>query len=113
MESFDLDNIRMNVIQTAPNGVVNQDTIFNFTQEGNLVHATYSGGKIIRGFLVGKLNGDMLHFSYCQIQADHRLDNGVSKCKLSKNPTGKIVLTEHFEWNSREGESGINIFEQI
>ena len=113
MESFDLDLIRMTVIQTAPNGVVNHETIFNFRQEGNLVHAAYSGGKIIKGFLVGKLHGDMLEFSYCQIQSNHRLDNGVSQCKLSKNPAGKIVLTEHFEWKSRDGESGINIFEQL
>ena len=52
-EMIDLNNIKMNVIETAENGVVNKDTIFDFTQKDNYVEVKYSGGKIKNGFLVG------------------------------------------------------------
>ncbi|WP_420322105.1 hypothetical protein [Flagellimonas sp.] len=111
---FNLDQIRMHVTQTAENGVVNQETLFHFTQEGDIVHATYSGGKVTQGFLVGKLQGSTLKFSYCQLQTDGQLDNGSSVGELSTTDNGKIRLTEHFEWQSRpENSKGINVFEEI
>lgn len=41
-----LDKVRMNVIQTPEKGVVNELTIFIFSQTDNSVSATYSGGQI-------------------------------------------------------------------
>ncbi len=111
---FCLDNVKMNVIQTADNGIVNHETIFLFSQNKNTISAKYAGGKILMGFLVGKFTTDnQFAFSYCQMQTDGTLDNGVSLCELSKNESGKIILTEHFEWKSRPGEFGTNIFQEI
>ncbi len=110
---FDLNNIQMNVVQTAGNGVVNHETLFNFSQKSNQVQAEYSGGQIAKGFLVGNLKGAVLEFSYCQLQNDGKLDNGISQAELSRSSGGKLRLTEHFEWKSRPGETGINIFEQL
>lgn len=113
-EPINLDGVRMNVIKTAENGVVNQETIFYFSQKNGIVSAEYQGGKIIKGFLVGKLpTPNQLEFSYCQMQIDGKLDNGVSTCQLSKNENGKITLTEHFEWKSRPGEFGTNVFQEL
>lgn len=109
-----LDKVKMNVIKTAENGVVNHETIFLFSQKNDLVLAEYAGGKIRQGFLVGQLSAEnQLTFSYCQMQTDGTLDNGVSICELSKNENGKITLTENFEWKSRPGEFGTNIFQEI
>ncbi|MBO0324250.1 hypothetical protein J0X14_18210 [Muricauda sp. CAU 1633] len=103
----------MNVVQTAKNGVVNELTIFHFSQEGNFVSANYSGGPIRRGYLVGQLNNGMLHFSYCQIRTDGQLDNGKSDCIVSSD-NGKITLEEKFEMNSKDTiEKGTNIFKEI
>jgi hypothetical protein len=41
------------------------------------------------------------------------LDNGGPRSELAISRKGKIRLIEHFEWKSRSGESGINIFEEI
>jgi hypothetical protein len=109
-----LDTVKMNVIKTAENGVVNHETIFLFSQKNDVVSAEYSGGKIRLGFLVGKFPAEnKLEFSYCQMQIDGKLDNGTSLCELSKNENGKITLTEHFEWKSRPGEFGTNIFQEM
>lgn len=107
-----LNNVKMNVIETSENGVVNQDTIFHFKQEGNLVHADYSGGQIEKGYLVGKLINNQLEFTYCQIQFDGVLDNGKSTVELEKL-NGKIRLIEHFEWASRPGVYGTNVFQEL
>lgn len=113
-EAIMLDGIKMNVIKTAENGVVNHETIFHFSQKDGIVSAEYQGGKILKGFLVGKLSiQNQLEFSYCQMQIDGKLDNGVSICQLSKNQNGKITLTEHFEWKSRPGEFGTNVFQEL
>ena len=46
----------MSVRSTAPNGVINANTIFHFQQIENLITAKYEGGKIKTGFLIGKIN---------------------------------------------------------
>jgi hypothetical protein len=108
-----LDGVRMNVIKTDPDGVVNKDTFFLFSQEENIVSASYSGGKIKQGFLIGILNENKLIFSYCQLQKDGNIDNGQSACELSMSENGKLRLTENFTWASREGIAGINVFEEL
>ncbi|MBS0636784.1 MAG: hypothetical protein JSS12_04690, partial [Verrucomicrobia bacterium] len=101
-ESISLDGIRMHVVQTADCGVVNHETVFSFSQKDGLVTAQYQGGKIAQGFLVGKfLAEDQLEFSYCQMQIDGTVDNGVSTCEVEFSLDGKITLIEHFEWKSR------------
>ncbi len=113
MQPVSLDHITMNVIETSRNGVVNKDTIFNFAQRTNIVTAEYRGGKIVKGFLIGVNEYGHLRFSYCQLQTDGKLDTGTSYCDLSITDKGKIRMKEHFEWSSREGENGINIFEEL
>ncbi|MGX1930151.1 hypothetical protein [Flagellimonas sp. 2504JD4-2] len=108
-----LDKIKMTVVETAENGVVNDQTVFEFKQKNNFVEAKYEGGKILAGFLVGVLKDNTLKFSYCQLQTDGVLDNGTSNAELELSANGKIRLIEHFEWSSRPGETGINVFEEI
>lgn len=104
----------MNVVKTDACGVVNHETIFHFSQNDGVVEAVYAGGKIQRGFLVGRFaKNNQLIFSYCQMQIDGKLDNGTSECEVSRNEDGKILLTEHFEWASRPGEFGTNVFQEI
>lgn len=111
---INLDNIHMNVIKTDACGVVNHETIFQFSQKNDVFEAKYAGGKIRQGFLVGRFTTEnQLIFSYCQIQMDGKLDNGASQCEVSKDENGKIMLTEHFEWASRPGEFGTNVFKEI
>ena len=112
MAAFNLDQVRMNVVRTAKAGVVNQDTLFTFQQEHDVVTAEYTGGGVVKGYLVGKLTGDQLNFRYCQLDTQDNLDGGVSSCRLSRTPDGKIRLVEKFKWESRN-ESGENVFEEL
>jgi hypothetical protein len=113
MQMINLNGTKMIVVQTAENGVVNKDTVFTFTQQESTVYGEYIGGKIKKGFLVGRNENRVLTFSYCQLQTDGTIDNGQSSAKLSLDIAGKIILVEHFEWKSRPGERGVNIFQEI
>jgi len=109
---MNLNNVKMNVIETAGNGVVNELTIFTFSQTDNFVSATYSGGQILKGYLVGTLDQDKLSFSYCQLQTNGKMDNGQSECDVLIEDE-KIRLVEHFTWASRNGETRTNIFQEL
>jgi len=60
VKNIQLDKVKMNVIQTAPNGVVNALTIFTFAQQDHFVTASYSGGKIFKGYLASTMVNDKL-----------------------------------------------------
>lgn len=108
---FNLNGLKMNAIQTDPEGVIGAETIFEFSQNDNIVLAEYSGGRIRKGYLVGIIAGSNLNFRYCQVQMDNQLDGGESDCEL-RLKDGLIQIIENFSWESRQG-SGQNIIQQI
>jgi hypothetical protein len=107
---FDLDGCVMHASQTAPNGAINAQTIFRFSQSGNVARAAYSGGRVRFGELIGLVNGAKFEFRYCQVDDQDRLDGGVSQCQLERRDDGGIRIIEHFFWESR-GEAGTNVIE--
>lgn len=110
--AFNLDGHRMHASQTAENGVVNADTIFTFQQSGEWAAASYSGGKVVQGYLVGRVDGSTFTFRYCQHDTDGNLDGGQSSCELERRADGGIRIIERFFWESR-GEDGVNIIEDV
>ena len=107
-----LDNLTMNCSETDDNGVINEDTIFQFRQDGSHVHATYRGGRIEHGFLVGINTGQTFEFRYCQIETDGTLNGGASQCKLRLNEASLVQIIEEFEWETRPG-GGRNVIQEI
>ncbi len=102
----------MRVVSTAKGGEVNNETLFEFAQDGSVVSAQYAGGKIRLGHLVGTMSAEKLRFRYAQVDNTGRLDGGYSTCEIGRTAAGRIQLVEHFKWESRRG-SGTNIFEEI
>ncbi len=107
-----LDGLRMRVVSTAEGGEVNTETLFEFAQDGLVVSARYSGGKVQLGYLVGTIGEEELCFRYAQVDDSGRLDGGHSTCEIRRLADGRIQLLEHFTWDSRAG-SGTNTFEEI
>ncbi|MEX0645684.1 MAG: hypothetical protein WD076_10255, partial [Parvularculaceae bacterium] len=96
----------------AATGVVNPDTNFEIRQSGDIVSAAYAGGAVVKGYLVGLLQGATLEFRYCQIDAQGNLDGGRSLCALTRLGDGRIAMTERFVWESRAA-AGENVFEEL
>lgn len=106
-----LDGLRMNAVQTAPGGVVDRATVFQFHQHDQDVWAEYAGGRVRRGYLVGRIDGARLTFRYCQAQDDGVLDGGRSECEVHRRD-GLVQVVERFQWESRPG-SGENILQEL
>lgn len=102
----------MNAVSTAENGVVNARTEFLFRQVERHVSAEYAGGGVVRGHLVGILDGARLTFRYAQLEQGDVLNSGRSSCEVERTPDGRLRILEHFEWESRPG-GGTNVFEEL
>ena len=48
-------------------GRASAETVFEYHQNGDLIWATYQGGAVRLGFLVGTRDGDTLDFRYSQL----------------------------------------------
>lgn len=88
----------------GPEAEVTQETIFHFGQQGDLVWAEYSGGKVRVGRLVGVINGDRLNHSYVQINSENKINSGEGTSRLVLNEYSKIEIIEEWEWKSQEGK---------
>lgn len=107
-----LDGVTMLVSATAADGVVGGDTRLYFTQRDARVTARYAGGRVLRGWLVGRWDGDVLRFRYAQREDSGMIHAGNSVCVVEDCPDGCLRLFEHFTWNTRSG-SGVNVFDEL
>lgn len=109
---MNVDGLTMFVSSTAANGVVGGDTRLHFSQLGERVFARYSGGSVVRGWLVGRWQGAQLAFRYAQVETDRTIHGGRSLCDVERLPDGRVRVIEHFAWKTRPG-TGTNVFEEL
>lgn len=91
------------------NGEVNEQTIFIYHQKRKLLWAEYSGGNILKGFLIDtvSINGE-LDFVYHHMNQVMQVKTGKCHSVPTILEDGKIELSEKWEWisgNYSEGES--------
>lgn len=108
---LNLDGLSMFVCTTGVGGVVSSETHLHFVQRGGRVAARW-GGRVVRGWLVGRWDGDILRFRYAQREESSGVHGGHSVCEVEGRGDGRIRLIEQFTWSTRPG-SGTNIFEEL
>jgi hypothetical protein len=107
-----LDGRRFRSVGGVPDGDVGPDTIFSYRQEGEVVHASYRGGTVRLGFLVGTRSGDELSFRYSQLRSDGTTATGRCRSRISVLADGRLRLDEAWAWESHAG-SGTSAVEEI
>jgi len=107
-----LGGLTMFVSSTAEAGVIGQGTRLHFIQRGDRVAARYSGGRIARGWLVGRCAANTLSFRYAQRENGREIHGGHSVCELQRLADGRVRVIEHFTWSTRPG-SGVNVFDEV
>jgi hypothetical protein len=107
-----LDGRTMFVSTTAADGVVSGETHLHFTQRGQRVAAQHAGGRVLRGWLVGSWDADILHVRYAQHETLSGIHGGQSVCVVEEREDGRLRLVEHFIWRTRSG-SGTNVFDEL
>ena len=109
---MNLDGKSFQVSAGSEHGVVTSDTRLDLRQKGDRVVGRYRGGTIVRGYLVGRISGVAFRFRYAQRETAGGVHGGDSVCELRQLLDGRLRMTEHFTWDTREG-SGTNVFEEI
>lgn len=100
-------------ISNTENGETSIETIFHYKQVGNIVTATYSGGKIIQGHLIGLVDSfGNIEMRYHQVNEKNELMTGICKSTPEILANGKIRLHEAWEWTSGDKSTGTSIIEE-
>jgi len=101
-----LDGMAMRVVEAAPNAQSGPETVFCFDERAGVVMARYGGGEVTDGWLLGRLSGKELEFSYLQLGRDGVAASGRSTAIIAQDDAGRWQLTERFVWD--RGGSGTN-----
>ena len=100
-------------VSNTCNGEVSEKTIFRYFQQGGIIEATYSGGEIIKGYLIGKFTGaDKLYFSYQHINREMNVHIGEAESTIEKLEDGRLRLNETWCWLNRDKSEGSSVVEE-
>jgi hypothetical protein len=100
-------------ISNTENGETSHETVFLYKQTGNILTSEYSGGKIIKGHLIGLVDGNgKIEMRYHQVNEKGELMTGVCKSIPEILSNGKIRLHENWEWTSGDKSKGSSIIEE-
>jgi molybdopterin synthase catalytic subunit len=113
-EKICLHNRRMRPSMNTINGEVNEDTLFEYFQNGDVIWGTYSGGTITQGVLLGRMarNGD-INFQYLQLNTNNELNTGKSHSATEFLNDGRIILYEDWEWTGNKSGGGRSVIEEV
>jgi hypothetical protein len=101
-------------ISNTPNGQVGGDTLFVYSQNDDMLLATYSGGSIKKGQMIGRVSEDNnLYFVYQHIDTSGRLMSGYCHSTPKVLPDGRIRLHEKWEWTYGGEGKGESVVEEI
>ena len=94
-------------VENTANGEVSSKTFFEYKQEGNILSASYSGGEIVKGTLIGIVNEDgSLQFRYNHVNKKGMIKGGECFSVPEILIDGRIRLHESWRWSDQsEGKS--------
>ncbi len=104
-KELNLNGKKFQSVSNSNNGEVNSSTLFEYRQKENLVWATYHGGEILFGTLSGRIEQNVLVFTY-QHQ-NKKGDFKTGKCKsIIELKDDKLILKEKWEWTCDDYSKG-------
>ncbi|CAM3426666.1 n-acetylglutamate synthase [Flavobacterium chungbukense] len=100
-------------VSNTENGETSNETVFHYKQEGNILTSEYSGGKIIKGHLIGLVDkAGNIEMRYHQVNEKGELMTGFCSSKPEILSNGKIRLNETWQWTSGDLSKGNSIIEE-
>ena len=89
------------LVSSEGTGDVSEDTVFRYSQRGDILTADYSGGVIDYGQILGLVDEDgAIEFRYQHITMKGELMTGICRSKPEVLPNGKLRLHERWKWTS-------------
>lgn len=112
--SINYNDRRFRSVSNSESGEVSAETVFHYHQNGSVVTADYSGGKIVQGNLIAIVDEDgSLDMRYQHINSDGELMTGICTSTPEIMSDGRIRLHEKWQWTCCNGDSGESVIEEI
>ncbi|MBC6998803.1 n-acetylglutamate synthase [Cytophaga sp. FL35] len=107
-------NRKFRPVSNTENAETTEETIFHYQQEENRLFCDYSGGNIIKGHLLGLVDGNgIINMRYHQVNSKGNLMTGTCISTPEKIANGKIRLHEEWQWTSGDCSKGSSILEEL
>lgn len=116
MTSLDLHNRRFIGVVNYDDGDANQDTVFRYYQDGDLVWGSYEGGRIRHGQILARVTSEgKLDMVWQYLNLDDRLVAGTCTSTPELLPDGRYRLNEEWEitLGPAAGQSGKSAIEEM
>ncbi|WP_421876297.1 n-acetylglutamate synthase [Marinoscillum sp.] len=104
---------RFKAVSNSESGEVDSQTLFHYSQEGNVLWAIYQGSQIKLGTITGLVNEDgSLEFSYQHVNEEGSIRSGKCTSTPELLDDGRIKLHEKWQWDGEE-EVGESVVEEV
>lgn len=111
---INFDNRTFRAVKNSENGDASEETIFEYQQAGDLVSATYSGGPVEFGHLIGLVEEDgVIDIRYHHLNTMGQMMTGVCRSTPEILEDGRIRLLESWQWTNGDLSSGESVLEEI
>lgn len=114
--AIDYSDRLFRAVQVDGQGDVGGDTLFRYSQRGTRLTATYSGGDVEYGTMIGTVHQDgSLTFLYHHRTKDGELNAGQCESRPEILKSGRIRLHERWVWTygSNAGQRGESVVEEV
>jgi hypothetical protein len=89
-------------------------TVARYRQDGDLVWADFTGGKVRRGTLTGTCGPDgTLRLAYTMVLATGEVISGHTVNVPERGPDGRLVLREEWERFGKHAQTGVSYLEEV
>lgn len=78
----------------TPNAVLPVGSVIFFKQAGQMLEANYRGGPVVRGHILGKIDGDHIRYLWHAYSTEDEVLNGDGHWRISSLPDGRRELRE-------------------
>lgn len=108
------DGRRFRSISNSRSGEVDSATRFDYHQNGPIVWATYTGGRIRFGTLIAVADHEgTLDMRYSHVNIDGELATGLCVSRPELLTDGRLRVHEAWQWTSGDRSTGTSIIEEI
>jgi NO-binding membrane sensor protein with MHYT domain len=105
---------RFRPVDKSSNSDTSAETIFLYQQQGRIVTATYTGGAILTGHLIGLVDVDgVIEMRYHHVNTNLELQTGVCRSTPEVLPDGRVRLHETWQWTSGGCSAGRSVIEEL
>lgn len=89
------------------NGTINTETEMHFTEDADIIRASYAGGSIVRGDVMARWTGAMqIDMCYHCLTASDALQAGKAKAHFDRTSDGRLAMRLDWQWLTGDRTKG-------